>query len=140
MTAFGTATVHLLAAVLLACPYLCLSNASVVSAKSFMHPSPLRGCDCCSHSAPQDSKDCPSQPDSRQGSGTCLCHGAVMDRHVEMPNPDHAVVTCLPLDAMVLVGEPFGLDDGFATERAACHFPTAQSGREVRALIESLLL
>jgi len=63
-----------------------------------------------------------------------------MDRHVEMPNPDQAVVTCLPPDAMVLVGKSFGLDDGFSTERAACHFPAAKSGRAVRALIASLLL
>jgi hypothetical protein len=63
-----------------------------------------------------------------------------MARHVEMPNPDHAVVTCLPPDTMVLVGEPFGLDGGSSTERAACHFPAAESGSEVRALIASLLL
>jgi hypothetical protein len=63
-----------------------------------------------------------------------------MDRHVEMPNPDQAIVTCLPPDAMVLVGKSFGLDDGFATERAARHFPAAKSGRAVRALIASLLL
>jgi hypothetical protein len=140
MTALGTATVHLLTAILLVCPYLCLSNATTGNSTRGHH---LGGCDCCSRSVPQDSqdsKDCPGQPDSRQGSGTCLCHGAVMDRHVEMPNPDHAVVMCLAPDAMVLVGEPFGLDNGLSTERAACHFPAAESGREVRALIASLLL
>ena len=63
-----------------------------------------------------------------------------MDRHVEMPNPDHAVVTCLALDAMALAGESFSLDNGVSTERAACHFAAAESGREVRALIASLLL
>jgi hypothetical protein len=143
MTPFGTATVHLLAVILLTCPYLCLSNVAAGTGASSTRGHCSGGCDCCSHSAPQDSqdsKDCPDQPDSRQGSGTCLCHGAVMDRHIEMPDLGHAVVTCLAPDAMVLVGEPFGLDNGFSTERAACHFPAAESGREVRALIASLLL
>jgi hypothetical protein len=63
-----------------------------------------------------------------------------MDRHVEMPNPDHAVVTCLALDAMVLPGAPFSLENGFSVQQAACHFVAAASGREVRALIASLLL
>jgi hypothetical protein len=57
-----------------------------------------------------------------------------------MPNPDHAVVTSSPPDAAVLVGQPLGPDDGFSSERASCHFAAAESGREVRALIESLLL
>ena len=140
MTAFGRTTVHLLAAILLACPYLCLSNASVLSAMSFMHTTPPMGCDCCSRPIPQDSKDCPSQPDSRQGSGTCLCHGAVMDQHVEMPNLDQAVVTFLSLDATLLIQGPFAIERGSLSETAACHFPAADSGREVRALIESLLL
>jgi len=63
-----------------------------------------------------------------------------MDRHVEMPNPEQAAVTFLPLDAALLVAEPFAIERGFPTQRAACHFPTADSGREVRTLIESLLL
>jgi hypothetical protein len=63
-----------------------------------------------------------------------------MDRHVEMPNPEHAAVVCLPPEAMVLVGEPLSQEDKFSTARAACHFPAVASGREVRALIASLLL
>jgi hypothetical protein len=63
-----------------------------------------------------------------------------MDRHVEMPNPDHVVVTCLLPVTMGLAAEPFNLDGPFATGQAACHFPAAESGREVRALIASLLL
>jgi len=31
-------------------------------------------------------------------------------------------------------------DSVFAVEHAICHFPAANSGREVRALIEALLL
>jgi hypothetical protein len=63
-----------------------------------------------------------------------------MDRSIEMPGPDQAVVTYLPLDAAVLAREASGLDAGFSTERAACHFSAVESGREVRALIASLLL
>jgi len=63
-----------------------------------------------------------------------------MDRHLEMPNPEHAFVTCVALDAIFMVGQLFGLDNGLSTERIACHFPAAESGREVRALIASLLL
>jgi hypothetical protein len=138
MTALGTTTVHLLTAVLLVCPYLCLSNAAT-GACSTRGKRP-GGCACCSRSVPQDSKDCPNQPDSRQGNGTCLCHGAVMDRIVQMPNPDHEFARGLPSDIGVPVGRPFRLDNGFCTERAACHFPAAESAREVRALIASLLL
>jgi hypothetical protein len=63
-----------------------------------------------------------------------------MDRHVETPHPDHAVVACLAPEAVVRLGEPLGLENGFSTERAACHFPAAESGKEVRVLIASLLL
>ncbi len=63
-----------------------------------------------------------------------------MDQHVEMPNPEQAVVTFLSLDAMFLIQEPFAIKRGSLSETAACHFPATDSGREVRALIESLLL
>ncbi len=63
-----------------------------------------------------------------------------MDRHVQLPNVDHAVVTVLPLDAVLLIHEPIAVERGFLAERAACHFPIADSGRELRALIASLLV
>ena len=135
-----TAIVCLVVAVLLVCPFLCLSNAAAGTGTSSLRGHHSGGCDCCSRSAPQDSKGGPSQPDSRQGSGTCLCHGAVIAQHVAPPTPDNAVVTFLPLDAVLLVRDSFAVERGFSTEQAACHFPVADSGREVRALIESLLL
>jgi hypothetical protein len=46
----------------------------------------------------------------------------------------------LPLDAVLSVWLSFAVERGFLTDRAACHFPIADSGREVRALIKSLLL
>ena len=63
-----------------------------------------------------------------------------MDRHVAPPNPDYEIVTFLPLDAVLLVRVAFAVERGFITEQAACHFPSADSGRAVRALIASLLL
>lgn len=135
-----TATVCLVAAVLLVCPYICLSNAAAGTGASSMRGHRSGGCDCCSHSAPPDSKDCPSQPNSRQGSGTCLCHGAVIAQHVLPPSPDNAVVTFLPLEAVLLVQASSAVERGLLTDQAACHFPIADSGREVRALIESLLV
>ena len=140
MTAFRIGTVHLLAAILLACPYVCLSSAAAGSGGASPCGSRSGGCKCCSHPAPQGKKGGPKQPNSRPGGGVCLCHGAVVERHVEMPNPDDAAATCLPSDAMLLLGTPIGRNDGFSTERAACHFPAAESGRAVRALIASLLL
>jgi len=72
--------------------------------------------------------------------GTCLCHGAVMDRHVTPPNPDCEMVTCLPLDAVLLIQGVFAGQRGFGTDQTACHFRAAASGRAVRALIASFLL
>jgi hypothetical protein len=46
----------------------------------------------------------------------------------------------LPPDDVILAAERFARDDGASIERAACHFPAADSGRAVRALIASLLL
>ncbi len=140
MTAFGRATVYLLVATLLACPYFCLANVTAVTGASLLRDQHTGSYDCCSRPDPLDSKHRPGQPESRQGSGMCLCHGAVMDRHVETPDLQEALVTFLPPDAGVLVRQLLTVERGFSTEQAACHFPAADSGREVRALIESLLL
>ncbi len=133
-----TATVYLLVAVLLACPFPCLARAAAS----------VGGCaadncsttDACSCPASDRGEERPDAPCSDPGSGTCLCHGAVMDRPAALPSPDAGIVSLLPLDGMLLAGEPFFAEDRPLTGRAACHFPSADSGREVRALIESLLL
>jgi hypothetical protein len=139
---FRVATIHAVVGVLLACPFVCLSHAAAAAAgaQASAAVGGQSGCDCCSGSCPGGSKDCPGKPDSRQGGGTCLCHGAVMDRHVVSPDPGLAVVTFLLPDAMLQRGEPLTIEQGFLTERVSCHFPAADSGREVRALIASLLL
>jgi hypothetical protein len=63
-----------------------------------------------------------------------------MDRHVATPGLDYEIVTFLPPDAALRNREAFAVKRGFSTEQAACHFPAADSGRAVRALIASLLL
>jgi hypothetical protein len=135
------ATIHLLVAVLLACPYVCLLGAAdsvgPTAARDGRH---ARCRCCCSGPCSDEGKDRPGKRDSRQESGTCLCHGAVMDRQVSLPNPGHEVVTFLPLDAAGPLGESFIADEGFLSRPTACHFPAATSGRILRALIESFLL
>jgi hypothetical protein len=137
-------TVHTQVVVLLGCPFVCLSHVAAAApagtSLAVLTIGSQSGCDCCSGPCPGDRNGCPAKPDSRQGGGTCLCHGAVVDRQVVSPDPGHAVVTFLPLDAIPQRGEPFTIERGFPTERVSCHFPAADSGREVRALIASLLL
>jgi hypothetical protein len=43
-------------------------------------------------------------------------------------------------DGILIAGEPFFAEDHLLTRQADCHFPSADSGRKIRALIESLLL
>lgn len=132
------ATVYLLVAVLLACPFPCLAQAAAS----------VGGCaagdcattDACSCPSSEGGKEQSNDPCSDRGSGTCLCHGAVMDRPAELPNPDAGIVSLLPAAGMLLAGKSFFTEDRDFTGQAACHFPSADSGREVRALIESLLL
>ncbi|MCC6124351.1 MAG: hypothetical protein IT426_05290 [Pirellulales bacterium] len=133
------ATVHLVAATMLICPYLCMSEAAAAGRGT----SALRkhsGCGCCSRSAPGDDTNGPGKSDSRQESGTCLCRGAVMDRHVVAADADCENVYFAAPDAIEFAGQPPIFGRSFFPLRDACHFPTADSGREVRALIASLLI
>jgi hypothetical protein len=43
-------------------------------------------------------------------------------------------------DAALLIGEPLAGERVSLAELASCHFPAAESGRAVRALMASLLL
>lgn len=133
-----TAAVCLLVAVLVACPFPCLAQAAAsVVGCAVGNCATTDACSCPASDRDDERSDDPcSDPDS----GTCLCHGAVMDRPAALPSPDAGIVSLVPLDGMVLVGEPFFGEDCLLAGQAACHFPSADSGREVRALIESLLL
>jgi len=132
-----TATVYLLVAVLLACPFPCLARAASVGACAVGNCCRTDTCSCPASDRGEERSD---DPCSDPGSGTCLCHGAVMDRPAALPSPDAGIISLLPLDGMLLAGESFFVEDRLLTGQAACHFPSADSGREVRALIESLLL
>ena len=132
-------TVYLLVVTVLACPYPCLARAAVGAQASTIQE--CREADsCCPRPHSETGKDQSGKPISWPESGTCLCHGAVADRHVAPPDPDAGIAAFLPLDAPFVGWEPFAIERGVFTERAASHFPTANSGREVRALIASLLL
>jgi hypothetical protein len=136
---FRTAIVHVLVVILLACPFICLSGAA---AGRHVAPSLQKqpGCSCCSQSTPSKGKNDPGKPSSRQEGGTCLCHGAVMDRHVVMPDANHEIITSIVLDDIHLAPQPLAFGCNFFTDHIACHFPVAESGKEVRALIASFLI
>lgn len=133
-----TATVYLLVAVLLVCPFPCLTQAAAnVGDCAVGDCATTEACSC-----PESDRgnERPDDPCSDPGSGTCLCHGAVMDARAALPSPDDGIVSLLPLDGMLFAGESFFVEDRLLAGQAACHFPSVDSGREVRALIESLLL
>jgi hypothetical protein len=136
---FRTATIYVLVAVLLACPYPCLIRAAAELEK------PVTECcgaddDCCGFPCCGADKDHSGAPSSCPEGGTCLCHGAVMERPAAPPILDCAIAAFLPLDAAILIREAAGGERGPITVKAACHFASVNSGRAVRALIASLLL
>jgi len=97
-------------------------------------------CDCCAPLAAQDGDGCPARPAPPVESGTCLCHGAVMDRDVEAPDPDHAPVTFRLVDPGTLCRDSASAAQNVATDQIRAHFTGAVSGRELRALLASLLI
>lgn len=139
MVAARTATVYALVAVLLACPYPCLSQASACAGGADSTHRGKRDA-CCSGCASETGNDRPDESRSGSAGGTCLCHGAVVERPASPANPDHLLMTLLPRDALLNVRPSFSFERGLPTEPAARHFPAAHSGREVRAFMESLLL
>jgi hypothetical protein len=132
-------TIYVVIGTLLLCPYTCLGRAAVVAETAGC----ARDCpddDCCPPTPASDSgKDRPS--DSGRQGGACLCHGAVLQSPASVPEVDAgpaAPVAAADLPA-VTRSSLFG-DRLFAVGHSICHFPSADSGRAVRALIASLLL
>ena len=133
------ATIYVVIGTLLLCPYTCLGLTAAVAETVDC----VRDCpddDCCSPTPASDSgKDRPSNS-SRQG-GNCLCHGAVLQSPAILPGIDAGPVAFVAIDYLLAVTRSSIFSDSlFAVEHTICHFPAADSGREVRALIESLLL
>jgi hypothetical protein len=144
MVAFRAAATYLVVAVLLVCPYLCFAGASVSCR-------PTAGCNeaddddsccdcCCGGPSADHSKGQPGQPDSRQAGGTCLCHGAVMEPAPSLPNPIQVSLTLYSPYVAVPLGDVSLWADRSPLPQAACHFAAVESGRILRALIESFLL
>ena len=135
-----TATIYVLAGTMLFCPYVCLPEAAAKE-------SACRVCDCrmedhyCPSPASGPNGDRPDNSGSKTQGGDCLCHGAVLQSPPNPPSLDIAFATLLPIGDLLAVAKSSVCGCNlFAVEHAVCHFPAADSGREVRALIESLLL
>lgn len=127
----GRIIVWVVIGTVIACPFPCLAEA----AKG--HDSKVtvgRKCGCCGPVQPTE----PVPRRSDQG-GTCLCHGAVLEHVAQVPT--------LELQSVFVewIGdaEPRMTTSSVCAvelQFSACDFASADSGRILRALIESLLL
>ena len=135
------ATIYVVIGTLLLCPYSCLGQATVVAeTSSFSHD--CRDDDCCGPLPDSESSgDRPNPSDSGTQGRTCLCHGAVLQSPMTPPSHDNGLASFVSVEALLALARSSILADSlFLVEHTACHFPAVNSGREVRALIESLLL
>jgi hypothetical protein len=135
------ATVYLVIGTLLLCPYTCLGRAATVAeTDDCACACPDDDCDCCSPTPSSDSgKDQPS--DSGKQGGACLCHGAVLQAPTILPGIDTGPAAFAVVDDLPAVTKSTLFADSLSVSgHTICHFPVADSGREVRALIASLLL
>ena len=135
------ATIYVVMGTLLLCPYSCLGRITAV-AETANVAHDCRGDDCCGPLPGSESGgNRPNPSDSGSQCGTCLCHGAVLQSPTIPPAYDNELTAILPVDVLLaLTNSSILADSLFAVEHTVCHFPAADSGREVRALIESLLL
>jgi hypothetical protein len=131
--------VHLLVVVLLACPFPCLGRAAAGSGAACAGGNCGGDDDCCPASGSNSGQGAPRTPE-RIGGGTCLCHGAVMDRHTPSVTLDHQLIAVLPTDELSRQLGPLIADSGLFLSPSACDFASAVSGRTLRAHIASLLL
>ncbi len=136
-----TATVYTLVCVLLVCPYPCFARAANTCCEVTEKDCDCQDQDCCCPAdSPETGDSLPFNPDCCTQGGTCLCHGAILGHCADPIIIDAGLVAPLPLDALLIPGQSFVVDNGLLPERAACHFHSAESGRKVRALIESFLI
>jgi len=133
-------TAYVILVTLLLCPYLCLGRVATACGTDFA-ANDCRDDDCCCPSPVSDSnKDRPRDSDSGRQGGTCLCHGAVLQPPIILPSVDAGFATFAAVDELSAATSSIFVDRLFAVEHAMRHFSAADSGRAVRALIESLLL
>ena len=133
------ATAWVLITTLLLCPFACLAETVATADAAVAGHGQWVGCTCCSPVGSRPEKDGPGDRERGEQGSDCLCHGAVMAHHssaVELhPAPVFWVLQTPPTStecALSIIDAP--------AEKHACHFANVNSGREVRALIESFLL
>lgn len=133
------ATAWILIATLVVCPFACLGE----SVATFAASEAGHGCGtvdrCCAPSGSPTGDRGPGERDPREKGGSCLCHGAVMaDYSSDSEFQPVSVLWAIPA---LSASTRCGLSTVEApAEKHACHFANVDSGREVRALIESFLL
>jgi len=136
-----SATVYTLLCVLLVCPYPCLARAANACCEGTEKDCDCQDRDpCCPADSSETGDNPPGNPDCCTQGGTCLCHGAILEHCAYPIIIDAGLVAPLPVEGMLIPGQSFVVDSGLLMERAACHFHSAESGRKVRALIESFLI
>jgi hypothetical protein len=136
-----TATVYTVICALLLCPYPCLARAANNCSEKKYKDCDCQGRDtCCPAESSERGDNPPGDSDCCTQGGTCLCHGAIVEHCTAPISLDADFVAPLPMYALPILTESFIADFGFLKERTACHFYSAESGRKVRALIESFLI
>jgi len=126
------ATSHLLIAVVLMSPYLCLGEAA--GAVSVPHQG--GGCSCAKHNHQSDGEA--PQP-SDENEPDCLCRGAIMDgaRSTELDSSAPLAVDWL-IDDAILSSMAHSLAD--SSSEPPHQFPPFSTGRDVCVLTCALLL
>lgn len=133
------ATIYVLVGTMLFCPYLCLPQATANGTAGLACE--CQGDRCCPSPATAPSGEQPDDSGSKTQGGNCLCHGAVLQSPTSLPSLDIAFSALLPIGDLLAEAKSSVCGGNlFALAHTVCHFPAADSGREVRALIESLLL
>jgi hypothetical protein len=128
-----------LVATMLLCPFICMANASVTSGAT--KRGQLSRCCCCPCSDSEKSGNAPCKQGSKEQGGTCLCHGAVLQSPTVPSNPNAGPALFVLVDDFLPSAKSvIHADSLFTVVHHSYQFPTADSGREVRALIESYLL
>ena len=113
----------------MACPFPCLAEGFASDATVLPNQ-----CGCCGPVQPTE----PVPRRSRQG-GTCLCHGAVLEHVAQVPALELQPVTVYWFDVALQIVSPSAFYTG-DLQLSACDFAIADSGRAIRALIESFLI
>lgn len=132
-------TTWCLIAVLVLCPFACMGpKAATCAEQDAGHYQAARGACCAASKCPDDDRVPRDRKPVPQG-GSCLCHGALLADQSPasdlQPVPVFWLVQELPM-ASGTGGRAWDV----TVETSACHFPSLDSGRELRALIESFLL